>query len=68
VDRGDRPELIRQYGDARGINAQNGVGYLCGHPEMIELGKGNLTGKVFLREEIYWILSKETGGVEIGQW
>ena len=57
-------ELIRKYSDAWGINAQNGVGYLCGHPEMIEHGKGILKRigftKEFLREEIYWIPSKET--------
>jgi len=57
-------ELIRKYADAWGINAQNAVGYLCGHPEMIEHGKGILKRigfvKEFLREEIYWIPSKET--------
>jgi ferredoxin--NADP+ reductase len=57
-------ELIRKYADAWGITAQNGVGYLCGHPEMIEHGKGILKRigftKEFLREEIYWIPSKET--------
>jgi ferredoxin/flavodoxin---NADP+ reductase len=57
-------ELIRKYSDTWGITAQNGVGYLCGHPEMIEHGKGILKRigftKEFLREEIYWIPSKET--------
>jgi ferredoxin--NADP+ reductase len=57
-------ELIRKYSDAWGITAQNGVGYLCGHPDMIEHGKGILKRigftKEFLREEIYWIPSKET--------
>jgi NAD(P)H-flavin reductase len=57
-------ELIRKYADAWGINAQNGVGYLCGHPEMIEHGKRILKRigfeREFLREEIYWISSKET--------
>jgi ferredoxin--NADP+ reductase len=56
-------ELIRKYADQWGITAQNGVGYLCGHPEMIEHGKGILKRigftKEFLREEIYWIPSKE---------
>jgi ferredoxin--NADP+ reductase len=57
-------ELIRKYADTWGITSQNGVGYLCGHPEMIEHGKGILKRigftKEFLREEIYWIASKET--------
>jgi len=57
-------ELIRKYADMWGLTAQNGVGYLCGHPEMIEHGKGILQRvgftKEFLREEIYWIPSKES--------
>ena len=56
-------DLIRKYADTWGITAQNGVGYLCGHPEMIEHGKGILKragfAKEFLREEIYWIPTKE---------
>ena len=56
-------ELIRKYADLWGVTSQNGVGYLCGHPEMIEHGKGILKRigfqKEFLREEIYWIPSKE---------
>jgi len=34
-------ELIRKYADQWGITAQNGVGYLCGHPEMIDTGRGS---------------------------
>ena len=60
-------ELVRKYADAWGVTAQNGVAYLCGHPEMIERGKGILKRigftKEFLREEIYWIPSKETAEV-----
>ena len=56
-------ELIRKYSDMWGVTGDNGVGYLCGHPEMIEHGKGILKRigftKEFLREEIYWIPSKE---------
>ena len=56
-------ELIRKYADQWGVTGENGVGYLCGHPEMIEHGKGILKRigfvKEFLREEIYWIPSKE---------
>jgi ferredoxin--NADP+ reductase len=56
-------ELIRKYADLWGITGQNGIGYLCGHPEMIEHGKGILKRKGFpkeaLKEEVYWIPSKE---------
>jgi ferredoxin--NADP+ reductase len=56
-------DLIRKYADQWGINARNAVGYLCGHPEMIEHGKGILKRigftKEHLREEVYWVPSKE---------
>ena len=56
-------ELIRKYADSWGVTGENGVGYLCGHPEMIEHGKGILKRigftKEFLREEIYWVPGKE---------
>jgi ferredoxin--NADP+ reductase len=56
-------DLIRKYSDMWGLNGQNAVGYLCGHPEMIEHGKGILKrvgfGKEVLKEEIYWIPGKE---------
>src|ERR1700730_8180829 len=57
-------DLIRKYADLWGLNAANSVGYLCGHPEMIEHGKGILNRigftKEVLKEEIYWIPGKET--------
>jgi len=56
-------DLIRKYADMWGLNGANSVGYLCGHPEMIDRGKGILHRigftKEILREEIYWIPSKE---------
>jgi len=56
-------ELLRKYTDMWGLNAQNTVGYLCGHPEMIEHGKGILKRLGFtketLREEVYWVPAKE---------
>jgi ferredoxin--NADP+ reductase len=56
-------DLLRKYADQWGLNGQNSVGYLCGHPEMIEHGKGILKrigfSKEFLREEVYWIPAKE---------
>jgi len=56
-------ELIRKYADMWGLDGTNAVGYLCGHPEMIEHGKGILQRRGFpkqaLKEEIYWIPSKQ---------
>jgi ferredoxin--NADP+ reductase len=55
-------ELIRKYADQWGCTAANSVGYLCGHPEMIERGKGILQRIGFkkenLKEELYWIPPK----------
>jgi ferredoxin--NADP+ reductase len=56
-------DLIRKYADMWGLNGSNAVGYLCGHPDMIENGKGILKrigfAKEVLKEEIYWIPGKE---------
>jgi len=55
-------ELIRKYADAWTCNAQNSVAYLCGHPEMVEHGKGILRRAGFqkesLKEEVYWVPTK----------
>lgn len=56
-------DLIRKYGDLWGLDGSNSIGYLCGHPEMIEHGKGILKRSGFakeaIKEEIYWIPGKE---------
>ena len=56
-------DVLRKYADMWGVSAANSVAYLCGHPEMIEHGKGILKRigftKEFLKEEIYWIPAKE---------
>jgi ferredoxin--NADP+ reductase len=56
-------DLIRKYADMWQLNGANSVGYLCGHPQMIEHGKGMLQRIGFtrevLKEEIYWIPEKE---------
>ncbi len=56
-------DLIRKYSDLWGLNGENAVAYLCGHPEMIEHGKGILKRRGFpkeaLKEEVYWIPAKE---------
>lgn len=55
-------ELIRKYADQWGCTAATSVAYLCGHPDMIEHGKGILKRAGFkkenLKEEVYWIPAK----------
>ena len=56
-------ELIRKYADQWGCTAANSIAYLCGHPEMIEHGKGILKrigfSKENLKEELYWVPGKK---------
>jgi ferredoxin--NADP+ reductase len=56
-------DLLRKYADKWGLNGSNAVGYLCGHPQMIEHGKSILRrigfAKEVLKEEIYWIPGKD---------
>lgn len=55
-------DLIRKYADQWGCTAQNSVAYMCGHPEMIEHGKGILKRigfqKEHFKEEVYWVPTK----------
>jgi ferredoxin--NADP+ reductase len=55
-------ELIRKYTDLWECSAQNSIAYLCGHPEMIEHGKGILKRIGFqkenFKEEVYWVPAK----------
>ena len=55
-------DLIRKYADQWQLTSQNATGYLCGHPDMIEHGKGILRRAGFpkehMKEEIYWIPAK----------
>jgi NAD(P)H-flavin reductase len=55
-------DLIRKYADQWGCNGKNSIGYLCGHPEMVEHAKGILRRAGFekenLKEEIYWVPPK----------
>jgi ferredoxin--NADP+ reductase len=52
-------ELIRKYGDQWSLDTTNATAYLCGHPEMIEHGKGILRRrrwqKEAMKEEVYFI-------------
>jgi ferredoxin--NADP+ reductase len=58
-------DLIRKYADQWGCTGANSVAYLCGHPEMVEHGKGILKRIGFtkenLREEVYWVPAKAAG-------
>jgi ferredoxin--NADP+ reductase len=58
-------ELIRKYTDQWGLSGTNAVAYICGHPQMIENGKGILQRigftREFMKEEIYWIPPKTQG-------
>ncbi len=56
-------DVLRKYSDLWGLDGTNSVGYLCGHPDMIENGKSMLKRigftKEHLKEEVYWIPAKE---------
>ena len=55
-------DLVRKYTDKWGLTGQNTSAYLCGHPDMIEHGKGILRRagwqKEAMKEEVYFIPAK----------
>lgn len=55
-------DLLRKYSDQWGCTSANSIAYLCGHPEMVERGKGILKRAGFqkenLKEEVYWVPAK----------
>lgn len=55
-------DLIRKYTDMWGLRPTDTTAYLCGHPDMIQNGKGILKragwAKESMREEVYWIPGK----------
>ncbi len=57
-------DLVRKYTDTWGMTGQNTSAYLCGHPDMIEHGKGILKRRGWqkdaMKEEVYFIPGKET--------
>jgi ferredoxin--NADP+ reductase len=60
---GRADDVLRKYADQWGLNPDNTVVYLCGHPEMIERSKAILkrrgfTDKLAVKEEIYWVPAK----------
>lgn len=64
VELGRVDDLIRKYTDMWGLTGQNTSAYLCGHPTMIENGKGILRRRGWqkdaMKEEVYFIPAKET--------
>lgn len=56
-------DVIRKYTDLWGLTPQDTSAYLCGHPTMIENGKGILKRrgwqKETMKEEVYFIPGKE---------
>ncbi|PYU86177.1 MAG: hypothetical protein DMG51_06615 [Acidobacteria bacterium] len=58
-------DLLRKYADEWGLRAEETTGYLCGHPVMVENGRGILERagwkKDALLEEIYFQQAKTDG-------
>ena len=63
---GRAEDVLRKHLDAAGFGPDDSVGYLCGHPQMIENGKGILLRRGFDRDqihvEVYWMPKKEKAG------
>jgi ferredoxin--NADP+ reductase len=61
-ERGRVDDVLRKYADHWGLTPENTLAYLCGHPQMIENGKGILQRRGFqrtaLREESFWVPAK----------
>jgi ferredoxin/flavodoxin---NADP+ reductase len=59
---GRAEDVIRKYVDQWGLTASDTTAYLCGHPQMIELGIGILKRRGFsntaIRSEVYWVAEK----------
>jgi ferredoxin/flavodoxin---NADP+ reductase len=55
-------DLVRKYADVWELAPSTTTAYLCGHPQMIEHGKGILHragfAKNHVKEEIYWVAPK----------
>jgi ferredoxin--NADP+ reductase len=57
-------DVLRKYTDQLHLDPQHTTVYLCGHPQMIENGKGILRRRGFpqesIRREVYWPPQRET--------
>ena len=58
-------DILRKYIDDLKLEPHQTTVYLCGHPQMIENGKGILRRRGFpkesIRGEVYWAPRKEVG-------
>jgi len=61
-ERGRAEDVLRKHLDGAGFTPENSTAYLCGHPQMIENGKGILLRRGFDRAqihvEVYWMPPK----------
>jgi len=57
-------DLVRKYTDLWGLTPETTSAYLCGHPAMIENGKGILKRRGWqkdgMQEEVYFIPAKQS--------
>jgi ferredoxin/flavodoxin---NADP+ reductase len=62
-ERGRAEDVLRKHLDVGGFTPEESTAYLCGHPQMIENGKGILLRRGFDRAqihvEVYWMPPKE---------
>jgi ferredoxin/flavodoxin---NADP+ reductase len=61
-ERGRAEDVLRKHLDVAGFTPEDSTAYLCGHPLMIENGKGILLRRGFdraqIRVEVYWMPPK----------
>jgi ferredoxin/flavodoxin---NADP+ reductase len=61
-------DLIRKYVDVWGLKAEETTAYLCGHPNMVENGRGILLragwAKTAIQDEVYFQPGKEVAAGE----
>lgn len=64
---GRADDLIRKYSDSWGLDTESTFCYLCGHPKMIENGRGILARRGWpkqrIKEEIYFIPKEQTTAI-----
>lgn len=67
-EKGRVDDLLRKYTDAWGLRPEGTTAYLCGHPKMVENGRGILQRAGWKKDAIfeeayYHVAIKESGGV-----
>ncbi len=64
---GRTDDLIRKYTQLWGLKPETTSAYLCGHPKMIENGKGILTRagwvKEQIKEEVYFVPKERVAAI-----